>query len=48
VESIARPGQVLITQATKDLLSEDFDVALVGERQLPGRQVATVLFEVVG
>jgi adenylate cyclase len=48
VESIARPGQVLITQATKDLLSEDFDIALVGERQLPGRQVATVLFEVVG
>jgi class 3 adenylate cyclase len=46
VESIARPGQVLITDATKLQLSDTFEVALVGERQLPGRDKTTVLYEV--
>jgi adenylate cyclase len=46
VESVARPRQVLITAATKSQLPDTFDIVEIGEKQLPGREVPTMLYEV--
>jgi class 3 adenylate cyclase len=46
VESVARPRQVLITAATKAALPDVYDVVEIGEKQLPGREKPTMLYEV--
>jgi adenylate cyclase len=46
LEAIARPQQILITQATKDAAGEGFDYFDGGAQELPGRAGAVHLWEV--
>lgn len=46
LEAIARPQQILVTQATKHAAGDGFSYALVGPKQLVGRQHPVTLFEV--
>ncbi len=46
LESIARPHQILVTQATKSSAGSDFEYASLGSRQLVGRRDPVKLFEV--
>lgn len=47
LESIARPNQILITQATKSASEDLFETRRVGERRMPGRSRPVEIFEVV-
>jgi len=47
LESIARPQQILITEATRILAGDGVRVVERGVRELPGRALPVVLFEVV-
>ena len=47
LEAIARPMQILITDATKRLAGDGFSYASAGERRLPGREQPITLWEVV-
>ncbi len=47
LETIARPQQVLITQATKEAAGDLFDYVPLGSRHVVGRRAAVELFEVV-
>jgi len=46
LESIARPQQILVTQATKGSAGADFEYTSLGPRQLEGRRDPVKLFEV--
>jgi class 3 adenylate cyclase len=46
LEAIARPQQILITQATKHAAGDGFEYTPVGSKQLVGRQHPVTLFEV--
>ncbi len=46
LESIARPQQILITEATKRAAGDDFTYLPIGQRQLVGRRDLVNLFEV--
>ncbi len=46
LEAIARPGQILITRATRQAAGDDFDYVELGERELSGRRDPVHLFEV--
>ncbi len=47
LEAIARPGQILITSATREAAGDGFDVQDLGERELSGRKDAIHLYEVI-
>ena len=47
LESIARPNQILITQATRAAAEDLFETRRVGERRMPGRSRRVEIFEVV-
>ena len=47
LEGIARPGQILLTEATRELVSDTFEIQSAGERMLPGRNRPERLYEVV-
>ncbi len=47
LEAIAKPGQILVTEATKLKLGPAFDVRSAGERTLPGRARAEIVYEVM-
>jgi class 3 adenylate cyclase len=44
LESIARPGQVLMSRATMEKVKQEFDCVHVATRRLPGRQEDTELW----
>ncbi len=44
LESLARPGQVLMTKAVADSVAHEFDVEPLGERQLAGKSRPVQLF----
>ena len=44
LEVMAKPGQVLIAQATRDALGEDFDAQPAGLHHLSGRAATTMVF----
>ena len=46
LEAIARPQQILVTEATRELVDDLFDFASVGHRELAGREAPIKLFEV--
>ncbi len=46
LEAIARPQQILVTQATKHAAGDGFEYSNVGPKQLVGRQHPVTLFEV--
>lgn len=46
LEALARPAQILITQATRDAAGEAFDYGDVGDHEIPGRSAPLRLFEV--
>ena len=46
--SVAQPGQIVISQFTKDLLGPGFEVRPLDSVKLRGRDTALDLFEVVG
>lgn len=46
LESIARPMQILTTQATCEAAGSGFDVVALGERELSGQASALMLYEV--
>lgn len=46
LEAIARPQQILITQATMEQAGEGFTYTAMGEQQLAGRDTPTQLYEV--
>ena len=46
LESIARPQQILLTQAVKDAAGPGFEYRSLGSRQLAGRHEPVTLFEV--
>lgn len=47
LESLARPQQILISEATRAQLAVDVRCARLGKRQLPGRMAAVELHEVM-
>jgi class 3 adenylate cyclase len=47
LEGIAQPGQILLTEATMNLVAGAFEVKSAGERMLPGRSNPERLYEVV-
>lgn len=47
LETIARPQQILITEATRAAAGDDFEYAPLGSRKVVGRQVPLDLFEVI-
>lgn len=47
LESLARPQQILISEATRTQLAPDVRCARLGKRQLPGRMAAVELHEVM-
>ena len=47
LEAIARPQQVLLTQATRDLAGDGFHYTALGPRTVAGRAEPLVLFELV-
>lgn len=44
LESIARPGQILMTRATMDRLGDEFDADAMGAHQLTGRKQQSEIF----
>jgi class 3 adenylate cyclase len=47
LEAVARPNQVLVAEATRALAGDAFEMRLLGERALTGRQATTKVFELV-
>jgi class 3 adenylate cyclase len=47
LETLARPGQVLMTEATQRRLGEAFEVEPLGEHALPGRKKPLVIYALV-
>ncbi|UQA58634.1 adenylate/guanylate cyclase domain-containing protein [Polyangium aurulentum] len=47
LEAVARPNQVLVAEATRALAGDAFELRLLGERALTGRQATTKVFELV-
>lgn len=47
LEAIARPNQVLVAEATKARAEDAFELSLLGERALTGRQATTQVYELV-
>lgn len=47
LESLARPQQILISEATRAEITTDVRCARIGKRQLPGRMAAVELHEVI-
>lgn len=47
LETMARPGQILISQATRDAIASAFDVQDLGAQPLAGRREPVRIFEVV-
>lgn len=45
LESLARPQQILVSGATRELGGEDFDFAEAGSHEIPGRELPLELFE---
>lgn len=45
LEAIARPNQILTTRATAALVDDLFDVAYIGDRQMPGEEAPVEVFE---
>jgi adenylate cyclase len=46
LETVARPQQILVSRATADAVGDAFELARVGEREVPGRTAPIELFEV--
>jgi adenylate cyclase len=46
LESMAQPGQILVSAATREKLGEDAELRHLGERTLHGRNATTQVFEV--
>ena len=46
LEAIARPHQILISEATKDAAGDTFDYAPIGGKRLAGRNRPVMLYEV--
>lgn len=46
LETVARPQQILVSRATADAVGDAFELARVGEREVPGRSAPIELFEV--
>ena len=45
LEMLAKPGQILISEATREELGEDFDVVDLGARDITGRKEQVRIFE---
>ena len=47
LESLARPGQILMTQALADHVEEEFDCESLGNYQMPDGKRSIELFTIV-
>lgn len=48
MESAAEPGTILITEATKKLINNDFEIAPVGPIQVKGKTKPVITYNVIG
>lgn len=47
LEAIARPNQVLLAEATREMAREDFEIHYLGERAVTGRKAVTKVYELM-
>lgn len=47
LEAIARPNQVLLAEATRDLADDEFEIAYLGEKLVTGRKSTTKVYELI-
>lgn len=48
LESNAKPGQILISQSTYDLVKDKFEIASLGEIKVKGKEKPVVVYQVTG
>jgi class 3 adenylate cyclase len=46
LEAIARPQQILVSEATRQAAGDDFEYVALGSRQVAGKSEAVELYEV--